>query len=378
MTVLFALFKYFPWGGLQNDALRFAKEMLARNHRVVVFTTAWTGAAPEQGLEVEIVKVSGFSNHAKMRSFARKFQERLKRGDIDASIAMNRIPGADFYFAADSCMAKAFKEKHGAFVLRFHPRYRSFLADERAIFQPGSKTRIFSIAQRQIRDFRSVYGTEEERFLPLPPGMNPNCGIPPEAEAVRKTKRRELGVQDGETLAILVGTNFQRKGMDRALLAVKNLRAKGIRFRFVIVGNDSFDVMNKRIQEFGLSGAVLFLGPRRDVPELLLAADLMIHPAREEAAGSVLIEALASGIPVVCTERCGFSPYVEKACGLVLADPFSQEKLENAIERILAHLPELKKQVRDYAAKQDFQSRTRVFAEAVEAFGTDAPHAKRS
>lgn len=368
MTVLFALFKYFPWGGLQNDTLRFVDAMIERNHRVILFTTEWTGAPPRPELELEIVKVSGFTNHAKMNSFAKKLQARLKRGDVDVSVAMNRIPGADFYFAADTCLLTSLKEKHKSFVLRFLPRYRSYLAAERAIFRPGGATRILAIAPRQLRDFRDAYGTEAERFLLLPPGMNSACVRPADADEIRKAKRRELGIPENDTVLILVGTNFMRKGMDRALLAVKNLKAKGLRCRLLIAGNDPFPAMNRRIREAGLSGSAFFLGPRRDVPALLLASDLMIHPAREEGAGAVLIEALAAGIPVVCTGGCGFSHYVAEACGLALEEPFSQSALEDAVADALSRLPELKERVRAYASTQDFQGRARVFAETAEAF----------
>ncbi len=350
MTVLFALFKYFPWGGLQNDTLRFIDAMIERNHRAILFTTEWVGAPPRPELELEIVKVFGLANHAKMNSFAKKFQARLKRGDIDVSVAMNRIPGADFYFAADTCLLTSLKEKRKSFSLRFLPRYRNYLAAEHAIFRPGGATRILAIAPRQLRDFRDSYATEAERFLLLPPGMNPACGHPSDADEIRKAKRRELGIPENETVLILVGTNFMRKGMDRALLAVKNLKEKGIRCRLLIAGNDPLPAMNKRIREAGLSDSALFLGPRRDVSALLLASDLMIHPAREEGAGTVLIEALAAGIPVVCTGGCGFAHYVAEACGLVLEEPFSQSALETAAADALPRLPAPKKRVLAYAS----------------------------
>ena len=68
----------------------------------------------------------------------------------------------------------------------------------------------------------------------------------------------------------------------------------------------------------------------------MLAADLLVHPARAEAGGVVLLEAIAAGLPIVAAESCGYAPQVRAArAGLLVAEPFAQEAFERAVLRML-------------------------------------------
>ena len=135
MKLVIALYKYFPWGGLQKDTLRFAMEAERRGHQVTILTTEWLGDKPSGGIAVEAVTVRARTNHGAMEQFARLFQEYRHRHDFDVALAMNRVPGADFYFVADSCMARWMPRKHSPFALKTLPRYRTFLRHERLHMQ---------------------------------------------------------------------------------------------------------------------------------------------------------------------------------------------------------------------------------------------------
>ena len=66
----------------------------------------------------------------------------------------------------------------------------------------------------------------------------------------------------------------------------------------------------------------------------MLASDLLVHPARSEAGGVVLLEAIVSGLPIVATGVCGYAHHVKAArAGLLLPEPFSQDDLNRAIMR---------------------------------------------
>ena len=80
---------------------------------------------------------------------------------------MNRIPGADFYFVADSCMATWMPQKHSRLALRLLPRYRIYLEHEAAICTPGSPTTLLYIAPFQKRDYQTVYNLPDSRFTDI-------------------------------------------------------------------------------------------------------------------------------------------------------------------------------------------------------------------
>ena len=372
MRLLIALYKYFPYGGLQKDTLRFAREAARRGHQVTLLTTDWQGDRPtDANLSIQFTApIQAWTNTGRMDEFARRVEEFRRQGSYDVTLAMNRIPGADFYFAADSCFARYLKRKHWPITLAISPRYRAVLRQEKAVFAPEAHTKILTISEAQVREFQEEYGTQPERFVPLPPGMDEACLPPPpdQATQIRKATRQQLGVKDDEFLLLLVGTSFLRKGADRAIAAVAALPDElRKRTHFALVGNNPPEKLYSFVKNLPiLPNFVHPIPPQEHVSEYLLAADMMVHPAREEGTGTVLVEALACGLPVVCTAVCGFAPYVAAAGCPVIPEPFAQNALTAAVAEALPRLAELRLRVASYAATQDFCGRSRAAIDLME------------
>ena len=112
-----------------------------------------------------------------------------------------------------------------------------------------------------------------------------------------------------------------------------------------------------------------FPGGIDELEELYTAADLMIHPARNEATGTVLIEALCCGLPVLTTDLCGYSEYITAAAGgVVLPEPFRQEHWLLALKKLLSepeHLHQCRKNIVNMYKNDFWYSRPEVMAEEV-------------
>ena len=370
MRFLLAIYRCNPYGGLQRDTLRLIEELIRRGHSVVVFTAVWEGPPPPEGVSLEFTPVRRFAaNHTRMLQFAEAFGRRLEHKDFDVSVAMSRIPGADFYFAADVCMKLYWAKIHSAFALRFNPRYAAYLRLERKVAAPPSATRIACIVPGQMRDYAAAYGTPQERLFLLPPGMDPACRRPPEpeAETIRSEMRGKFGAAPGDTVVLLISNSIFNKGTDRAIVSLgalpEDLKQT---IRLWIVGKIKPGEIQPLIDAAGLSARTNFLGQTDGVSACMFGADLFLHPARNESAGATLIEALAAGLPVITTDICGFAPYVREATGTVLEEPFRQEKLTAMVGEVIPRLDELKRRTLAYAEKQDFCSRAKVFADILE------------
>jgi len=136
---------------------------------------------------------------------------------------------------------------------------------------------------------------------------------------------------------LLVGSGFKTKGLDRALRSVAalplGLRAKT---HFFIVGKDNSVPFQRQAKQLGIAERVHFLGGRDDIPSLLLAGDVLLHPAYNENTGTVLLEALAAGLPVLTTDVCGYAHYLlEAKAGFVIPSPFQQTEWNNMLENML-------------------------------------------
>jgi UDP-glucose:(heptosyl)LPS alpha-1,3-glucosyltransferase len=122
----------------------------------------------------------------------------------------------------------------------------------------------------------------------------------------------------------------------------------------------------------GVAADIRFEGVSDHVLDYYLASDLMVHPARSEATGTVLIEALSCGLPVICTGLCGFSTYVQEAgAGHVLYGEFHQGELNAAVESLLAdreHLKYLGQEALDYTQHTNLTGRASVIVDLLEEY----------
>ena len=102
----------------------------------------------------------------------------------------------------------------------------------------------------------------------------------------------------------MVGSGFRTKGVDRAIEGLAKLQStEGNEAQLVVVGHGKPDSYQHLARSLGVGDRVHMLGGRADVPEWMLAADLLVHPARNENTGTVLLEALANGLPLLVKRR---------------------------------------------------------------------------
>ncbi|MBO5695575.1 MAG: glycosyltransferase family 4 protein [Lentisphaeria bacterium] len=362
----FVLYRYFPHGGLQKDFLRTLQEVLSRGHRVTVFLAKQEAPLPDaKNLEVILLPVSGWSNHAKMRSFSKKVLQELAKNNFDNTLMFSRLPGGDFYFAADNCLAADWSKLHHPLILKLLPRYRTFLALEKAVLQPDSKTRILALVAQQKRDYQSFYYTQDERFTILPAGIDPTCRRPDDVPAIRREVRERFRIPQEAILLIQVAAQFGVKGVDRAIEAMVE-QARTDLF-LLVAGGGEIEKYKAIAEKHGVVDRVIFAGASSDIPHLIAAADLMIHPARKEATGTVIVESLAVGVPVIASAACGYAPYAAAIDPqLVTPEPFVQNDLNTSLAYALDRLPGLTAQVLRPGRDLDFYRRAAVIADLLE------------
>lgn len=133
---------------------------------------------------------------------------------------------------------------------------------------------------------------------------------------------REAAGLDDRPMILSVSGLVRIKGIDDVLDALRLVRARGGTFHYVVCGEGpERSALAARVEELGLAGDVTFVGrvPRDTIRSYFRAANVLVHGARIEASGNVLLEAMASGVPVVCTDAGGPAEYViDQVCGFVV------------------------------------------------------------
>jgi UDP-glucose:(heptosyl)LPS alpha-1,3-glucosyltransferase len=358
MKIAFCLYKYFPFGGLQRDFLRVALACQARDHAIRVYTLEWRGDIPA-GFEVMLVPVRGLTNLRRYQRFSGWVASHLAAHPVHRVVGFNKMPGLDVYFAADSCFEEKARTQRGS-LYRLSARYRHFSAYERAVFGREAQVEILVLSPLQERLFQTYHGTPAERFHLLPPGISPDRRAPPDAAVIRSSVRSEFGLAGDQFLLLQLGSGFRTKGLDRSLKALAALPpALRARCRLFAIGDDDPRFFQGQARLLGVTERVRILPGRSDIPRVLLGADLLLHPAYNENTGTVLLEALVAGLPVLATAVCGYAHYIVEAdAGVVIDEPFVQSSLDQTLLRMLTDEP----------ARRRWQANGLAFAEVADIY----------
>lgn len=342
MKIAFCLFKYSPYSGLSLDFLRILEECQKRGHDPYVFVSEWRGERPE-GVQFTVLKPPKislkFSNHAQNEQFHNKLQAELKKQAFDVVVGFNKMPGLDLYYGADSCYVGDKVPQYPA-IYKLTRRYKGRYSFEQAVFGVKSQTLILSLSEQQKSEYQEHYFTPNKRFHLLPPTLDASFSPITDRVTQKEKLRAELGLPINNLLLMFIGSGFRTKGLARAITALAGLPIDlQQRSSLIVVGHDDDEKQyRKQADRVSVSQQVLFLGgrSRQEIPKLLAAGDLMVHPAHNENTGTVLLEAIAAGLPVLATDVCGYAHHIKAAeAGIVLDSPFDQEALNTRLASMI-------------------------------------------
>ena len=193
---------------------------------------------------------------------------------------------------------------------------RIFICVSRAMFTDLLKLRI---PKHKIRVIPN--GVDLERFHPRP---------------VTEDKKKSLGLIGAGPIVGCVGRLTDEKGQIYLVDAVAELQSSWPDMKCVFIGDGPLEgKLNERTRQLGVESNCLFLGGRNDVEELYACLDLFVLPSIREPFGIALLEAMASGVPVIASAAGGPLEYIRSGLNGVLVPPGNSRLLAQEIHRIL-------------------------------------------
>jgi glycosyltransferase involved in cell wall biosynthesis len=211
--------------------------------------------------------------------------------------------------------------------MRVSTNHRRYLAQERQAL--GRARVVICNSRRTVEDVVNA-GVPRERARVVYYGIDA-AKFGPVDDLERARARQSLGLPADRLFALFVGAlGDRRKGFDTLFDAWRSLCERGDwDVDLVVVGTGAeLEAWQERAGRTLPAGRVRFLGFRRDMPLVLAACDLLIHPARYEAYGLAVHEALCRGVPALVSSHAGVAErYPFELRSLLLGDPDSAAEL---------------------------------------------------
>lgn len=181
------------------------------------------------------------------------------------------------------------------------------------------------------------YGLAKEKFkakeVCYVPGVGVDLSKFENVSVDRDAKRREIGVPKDAFLLFSVGELNENKNHQVIIRALAKLNNPNIHYAIAGVG-DKKDYLLALANELGVSGQLHLLGYRKDIPKLNHSADLFCFSSLREGLAVSLIEAMACGLPIVCSRIRGNTDLIDENGGRIF-DAMSVEAAQNAIVSIM-------------------------------------------
>jgi colanic acid/amylovoran biosynthesis glycosyltransferase len=184
---------------------------------------------------------------------------------------------------------------------------------------------VHCVSQDMVNTIRSYCRQQEKIFVNFP-------SIDTNFFYRKKNKTRSAG-----KIILSVGRMTFQKGYTNALLAIKLLKASGVRFTWVIVGNgNKYEEIIFKLHQLKLENEVMLMGAksREQVRGLMEEADIFFLPSVYEGIANVVLEAMAMELPVVATRSGGMAEVIDHETDGLLTEVHDYAAMANCLERL--------------------------------------------
>ena len=302
--------KYSAFGGAERFIERLLPGLRANHVDVTLIARQWAGEAdsPMQWLRCDPFYLGSAWRD---RSFAKAACATVAQNDFDLVQSHERLSCCDIFRAGDGVHAAWLEARQKylgeslAWLKRnpFNRLHANSLAAERRMFGSPRLKKIICISDMVRQDIRRFYRVPDDKLVTIYNGIDLDAFCL-QSDEKRREIREKLHIPQDALVYVFVGSGFKRKGLETAIRALPDDAY------LIVVGKDKETARFQKIAaQKGVNDdqcqRVLFVGPQKDVRPYYAAADAFVFPTIYEPFGSVVLEALACGLPVITTDRCG-------------------------------------------------------------------------
>jgi UDP-glucose:(heptosyl)LPS alpha-1,3-glucosyltransferase len=326
-------------GGVERVVVDTARHLVRAGHEVHVFAATFEDGVLDPAAVQHPVDVPARPDAVAALEFRRRATIALAADwpDWDTHASFSALSPLGGVFWCPSVHRQAYetmvgrRNLQGRLLQRVNPYHVVRLRLERQLLSPGGYAKVIALTDAIKDEILRFYDVPAEDIVVQPQGYDPERFSTARRAELRGPVRAELRLAEGEQVVVFVANELERKGFDTLAAALAQLPA----VRLLVVGR----VDEGQVRAMA-GDRVIVTGSTDDPARYMAAADAFALPTRYEPWGLVIVEALASGLPVVTTRLAGASRAVEDGrTGRLLASPDDPAELAEALRWALGDGP---------------------------------------
>ena len=330
MKIAFIRTEYDPFGGAERFTQSLMDDLTQNGIEVHIFARKWKS---DLRGNVHLHRIGGINSPSLLRqaSFVLLVNRALRKEHFDLIQSNERTLFQHIYRAGDGVHARwlELRAAHQGILKRLsvavNPFHLLILWLERRLFEHPELRAVIVNSNMVRAEILSRFRIAESKIVTIYNGVDLNRFHPEHRGTLGKQLREEHGVSPDIHLALFLGSGFERKGLGQVIQA---LAGTGPDTRLWVVGKGDGRRYLGIAQKLGVASRVKFFGGQHNVERFYAAADFFVFPTLYDPFPSVVLEAMASGLPVITTAQCGAAEIIEHGKdGFVLADPDESDRL---------------------------------------------------
>jgi UDP-glucose:(heptosyl)LPS alpha-1,3-glucosyltransferase len=326
--------RYDPSGGAERFVQAAIEALKGEGASLTLVTRSW----PDHDGNAIVLESFHVGSLWRDWAFARAACRELARRHFDLVQSHERIACCDVYRAGDGVHAQWLQERARAqgalahWATMANPHHRFLLASERELFGSARLKAVICNSDMVRREIERHFGTPPEKLVLIRNAVDSARFHPGLRDEMRDSVRQQLSIPRLARVMLHVGSGFERKGVRALLEAVA--RAPQETYAIVVGRDKRLGAYSAHARALGIGERVRFVGAVSDVRPYYAAADAFVLATLYDPQPNAALEAMACGLPVLTTPRCGVAELLEEGVTGFVRDALDVAGIAQAMGRL--------------------------------------------
>lgn len=368
-------------GGAETYMSDFAKYLIKKGHEVHFYTQDDIGEY--EGIKFHIIKLTGLAKKIRWMqwtSFLKQARNESDKENFDVVMGTGKCLGVNVFQPHGGTVRASHRQN--AILVRnaFHTLLKNLsnsispkhIVARRIENQQYSnpKTIFVAISQMVRGHMKEFYNVPDSRIELIYNGIDTKR-FEPSSDEEKLAMKKKLGLPLDKVIYSVVAHNFRLKGIREIIESAALVKKNNPDFLIVVAGYGKQEPFLEQAEKAGVKENIQFLGAVKTPEDVYKASDVYVQPTWYDPCSLVVLEAMASGLPVITTRFNGAGEFIDNGKeGYIVSRPDSTEELSVAMSNLLDENvrkeqgANAREKIKDQTLENNFEQMLKAFEKA--------------